>query len=186
MSVYLEVNNLDLLSKHPILVNLLSGTVGFCFGAVALSSVLASMIDGSKAATEIDHLQTDLTHLSYTIWVIVDHPSGFDDSVRQWHEDLTSVKQKVRELAEVEKLRGWKLTRGMEELQAVLDPWIEKLQGHGNRRSIRIAGDAFDRFSHDRSVANCLPMVAAIRDCLIDLSGGIANYRNVDRQLSAP
>ena len=45
LSVYLELSWLDVLDRHPILVNLLSGAIGFCFGLVVLSAVLASVLD---------------------------------------------------------------------------------------------------------------------------------------------
>ncbi|NUT22501.1 MAG: hypothetical protein HOV77_25295 [Hamadaea sp.] len=61
LSVYLELCHLELLSRHPILVNLLSGMVGFCFGVVALSAVLASVLDGAQRREANAALSAQLT-----------------------------------------------------------------------------------------------------------------------------
>lgn len=44
LSVWLELAHLDLLSKHPVLVNLLSGAVGFCFGVLAVALIVNRVI----------------------------------------------------------------------------------------------------------------------------------------------
>ena len=43
-AVYLERNHLGFLLAHPILANLISGLIGFCFGVVALSVVLGRLV----------------------------------------------------------------------------------------------------------------------------------------------
>lgn len=57
VSIYLETAHLDLLGRHPILVNLLSGIVGFCFGILALSGVL----HGVLRRIELANLRVELS-----------------------------------------------------------------------------------------------------------------------------
>jgi hypothetical protein len=43
-SLMLERDNLELLQAHPVMANLLSEAIGFCFGVVILSLVLGRLI----------------------------------------------------------------------------------------------------------------------------------------------
>jgi len=73
VSVYLEITELDLLQRHPILVNLLSGAVGFCFGVVALSAAefVPPLIDGTveavvaAARSWIDEVEASSYHAAH-------------------------------------------------------------------------------------------------------------------------
>jgi hypothetical protein len=47
LSLYLEFRQLATLQAHPILVNLLSGTVGFCFGVPVLSLFINRVVESS-------------------------------------------------------------------------------------------------------------------------------------------
>jgi hypothetical protein len=52
VSVYLEETQLGLLQAHPILVNLMSGATGFCFGIVALSAVVSRYVERFELAQQ--------------------------------------------------------------------------------------------------------------------------------------
>ncbi|GIG63482.1 hypothetical protein Lfu02_78540 [Longispora fulva] len=64
VSTWLELEHLDLLSSHPIYVNLLSGAVGFCFGVLALSAVLTRIVERTRQYEANKLLGAGLLHLA--------------------------------------------------------------------------------------------------------------------------
>ena len=178
LSTYLENAHLDLLARHPIYVNLLSGATGFCFGLLALSVVLSRILDRSQTLeTEkrlllvMHHFARHLTEIQATMA----SPSTYELIVDSGFDAATS-----RLRLEVDKCRISGLVMSGTELPDAAETWLSAWGLIGIRNPV--ITDHLARCRSSLTFANRFPSYDSTAQLIDDLDVLALHFANYEKR----
>lgn len=174
MGLYLEFWQIEVLQAHPIVVNLLSGAIGFCFGIPAISGVIGQVLARKQREAESHAYAMAVAKLISTTGPLMHRLTETDVYWKAriaeiWRSlenamivdlDRSKATMPRKRLAYVLNVHGRSLAEGVATADA-LAPWT--------LYTVRILLAALDRLAAEHTTAACTKALNALTVLIDDL-----------------